>query len=53
MQDASQMSQWQVPTNTITLVGRMLKPGEDEIAQVVNSLVRSFSCSRHQAFLGG
>ncbi|KAL0019961.1 hypothetical protein WJX79_009290 [Trebouxia sp. C0005] len=32
-QDASQMSQWQVPTNTITLVGRMLKPGEDEIAQ--------------------
>ena len=37
MQDASQTSQWQVPANTITLVGRMLKPGEDEIAQVPNS----------------
>ena len=34
LQDASQISQWQVPTNTIVQVGRLLKPGEDEIAQV-------------------
>ena len=34
LQDTSQTSQWHVPANTIVQVGRLLKPGEDEIAQV-------------------
>ena len=34
LQDSSQTSQWHVPATTVTLVGRMLKPGEDEVAQV-------------------
>lgn len=38
LQDTSQTSQWHVPANTIIQVGRLLKPGEDEIAQVVTSL---------------
>lgn len=32
-QDTSQTSQWHVSATTITQVGRLLKPGEDEVAQ--------------------
>ena len=34
LQDTSQTSHWHVPANTIIQVGRLLKPREDEIAQV-------------------
>ena len=39
LQDTSQTSQWHVPANTIIQVGRLLKPGEDEIAQVIQQIV--------------